>query len=119
MKSFESFLADYRNDVRSVLIMAVEIKTFEFVRHYYQKIEIHPSQPDQNGKISNWKNVLIIVIAIRAVILVGAYFQLKAKRLDQMGMSFYVSVSAVCQAIYFVSMIWQNGKILKLIEKFR
>lgn len=48
----------------------------------------------------------------------GAFFLFKAKRLDEYGISFHVTVSVTAGLFYFISNINQVGNILKLIKKF-
>lgn len=96
--------------------MVVKIKSFAFARHFYQKIGIYP--PKSNQCLFNWKNVLLILIIIHGSVSLGAYFVFRAERLDEMGLTFYGSVTMAGTACGFVLMIWQNGKTLKLIEQY-
>lgn len=96
--------------------MAVKIKTFHFVRHFNPKIGIYPPQSYQSS--FNRINIFFIFMMIQLTVSEGAFYLFKEKNFDEILMSFISSNTSVCTIFHFVLMIWQNGNILKLIEKF-
>lgn len=61
---------------------------------------------------------MFIMILIHESVAIGAYCVFKAKRLDELGMTFFTSTSMLGGAFYFVLFTWKNGKVLKLIKKY-
>lgn len=97
--------------------MARPLKLFRIVQKSYQMIGIFPRQPNQIYPL-NSTNVLYLYTMVQFIIVSSVYFLFKAERLDEFGLSFYVTLTATSILFYYVTNIHQIGNILKLIEKF-
>lgn len=97
-------------------IMTGSVNVLNFTRNFYQKIGIYPTQ--SNHSAFNLKNVFFILVMVQLGIAIGLYFIFKAKKLDEMSMTFYSSITVLISTYYFVSNIWQNKNILILVKKY-
>lgn len=100
------------------LVMADPIKLFQFIRNFYQKIGMNKNRGSPRRILFNLKNVLIILAMLQMFIATSSYFLFKAKRLDEMGLTFYVSNTLLAAISYFVLNIYHNENILVLMEKY-
>lgn len=100
-----------------IVAMARPIKLFQFTQKLYHSFGIYPTQSDENLSF-NIKNGFVIFVLAQMSIFVGAFFVFQAKRLDEFGASFHISVTSIATLFYFITAMYQMENILKLIVKF-
>lgn len=97
--------------------MAERIKLFHSVQKFNQTLGIHPSRPDQRYSF-NFSSAIVLLLIVLTFISSVAYFLYKAKTIEEHVQTFYISLTALCITIDFLTMCWKMTNILQLIEKY-
>lgn len=97
--------------------MAIPIQLFQSLRKFIRMLGIHPSQPNQRYSFS-LKSVAIFMTLILLFASSTAYFLFKAETIPEYAQCFYMSATALCITINFLTLCLEMRNILKLIEKY-
>lgn len=90
-------------------------KLFWSLRRFYQLVGL---QPKRNSRVClmNWRNVFISFIIMAMFLSTTSFFLFEANSIQNMGISWYISITELLIAIIWWTLIHQISNLFRLIE---